>query len=65
MLWPTRRCELRVFDRVAQADARPAVLSRVDNRARVIYAAATPAVRKVNGARQLSSEIADNAKALG
>jgi hypothetical protein len=38
---------------------------RFDNRARVTYAVATPAVRKVSGARQHAATIADNAKALG
>jgi hypothetical protein len=38
---------------------------RVDKRARVTYAAATPAVRKVSGTRQHPTTIADNAKALG
>jgi hypothetical protein len=47
MIWPSRRCALRVFSRCAHADARPAVRSRVDNRARVTHAAATPAARKV------------------
>jgi hypothetical protein len=37
---------------------------RVDDRARVTYAAATPAVRKVSGARQHPAKIADNANAL-
>jgi hypothetical protein len=36
--WPLRRCALRVFNRHAQADARPAVRSRVENRAKVTYA---------------------------
>jgi hypothetical protein len=39
--------------------------ARVDNRARVTFAAAEPAVRKVSGARQHLAIIADNAKALG
>jgi len=39
--------------------------TRVDNRARVTYAAATPAVRKVSGARHHPAIIADKAKALG
>jgi hypothetical protein len=56
MLWPSRR--------YAQAHARLAVRSRVDDRARVTYAAATPAVRKVSVARQHLSTIADNAKCL-
>jgi hypothetical protein len=38
---------------------------RVDDRARLTYAAATPAVRKVSGARQHPATIPDNAKALG
>jgi hypothetical protein len=63
--WLLRSCSLRVFNRGAQADARPAVRLRVDNRARVTYAAATPAVRKVSGARQNSLTIADNPKAFG
>jgi|AntAceMinimDraft_5_1070358.scaffolds.fasta_scaffold108302_1 hypothetical protein len=37
---------------------------RVNDRARVTYAAATPAVRKASGARQHAAEIADNGKAL-
>jgi hypothetical protein len=37
---------------------------RVDDRGRLAEAAATPAVQKVFGARQLPAAIADNAKAL-
>jgi hypothetical protein len=37
---------------------------RVHNHARVTYAAATPAVRKVSGARKHPVTIADNANAL-
>jgi hypothetical protein len=37
---------------------------RVYNGARVTFAAATPAVRKVSGTRQNTVTIADNAKAL-
>jgi hypothetical protein len=39
-------------------------MMRVDDRARLTYAA-TPAVRKVSGARQNATTIVDNAKALG
>jgi hypothetical protein len=38
---------------------------RVDDRDKVTNAAASPAVRKVSGARQHPATIADNAKALG
>jgi hypothetical protein len=66
MLWQLRRCALRVLNRGAQAEARLCKrAARVDYRARVTFAAATPAVRKVSGARQSPSAIADNAKALG
>jgi hypothetical protein len=58
MLLPLHRCAFRVLNRGAQADARPAVRSRVDDRARVTYAAVTPAVRKVSGARQNPATIA-------
>jgi hypothetical protein len=44
--------------------ARLAYVARVDDRARVTYAAATPAVRKVSGARQHPATTADNEKAL-
>jgi hypothetical protein len=37
---------------------------RVDNRAREMYAAATPAVRKLSGARQNPAIIANNANRL-
>jgi hypothetical protein len=42
-----------------------AFVKRIDDRARIAYAAATPAVRKASGARQHPATIADNAKALG
>jgi hypothetical protein len=51
ILWQLRRCTLRVLNRSAQADTRPA--ARVDN-------LATPPVRKVSGARQHPATIADN-----
>jgi hypothetical protein len=38
---------------------------RLNGRAKVTYASATPAVRKASGARQHPEAIADNAKALG
>jgi hypothetical protein len=51
--------------RIRRLHARLAYVMRVDIRARVMYAAATPAVRKVlSGARQQPATIADNAKAL-
>jgi len=40
------------------------VQARVDDRAKVTYAEATPAVWKVSGARQHPATIADNAKTL-
>jgi hypothetical protein len=42
---------------------RRAYLMLVDNRARVTYTAATPAVRKASGARTHPATIADSAKA--
>jgi hypothetical protein len=45
--------------------ARLAYVMRVDDRARVTYAAATLAVRKISGARQHAAVIADNARASG
>jgi len=51
--------------RTRRLHARLAYVICVDNRARVTYAAATPAVQKVSGARQHAATIADNAKALG
>jgi hypothetical protein len=62
--------------RTRRLHARLAYVMRVDNRVKVTYAAATPAVRaqastvkknavpKVFGARQHPATIADNAKAL-
>jgi hypothetical protein len=51
--------------RTRRLHARLAYVVRVDIRARVTYAAATPAVRKVlSGTRQHPATIADNAKAL-
>jgi hypothetical protein len=44
---------------------RLAYMMRVENRAKVMYAAATSAVRKVSGARQHPVTTADNADALG
>jgi hypothetical protein len=49
--------------RARRLRARMAYVMRVDDGARVTYAAATPAVRKVSGARQNAAAIADNAKA--
>jgi hypothetical protein len=63
MLWQLRHCALRVFNYGAQAHARPA--ARVDHRARETYAEASPAVRKVSGARQRPLAIAGNTKAFG
>jgi hypothetical protein len=40
-------------------------MMRVDDRARVAHAAATPAARNAPGARVNLAAIADNAKALG
>jgi hypothetical protein len=57
MLWPLRRCELRVLTRGAQAYARPAVRAHAST-------VKKDAVRKVSGARQHPATIADNAKAL-
>jgi hypothetical protein len=58
MLWPLRRCALRVLNRGTQADARPPVRARAST-------VKKEAVRKVSGARQNPSAISDNAKALG
>jgi hypothetical protein len=57
ILWPMRRCALRVLNRGAQADARPAVGAHASM-------VKKDAVRKVSGARQHPATIADNAKAL-
>jgi hypothetical protein len=53
-----RRFELRVLNRGAQADARPAVRARAST-------VKKDAVRGVSGARQNTATIADNAKVLG
>jgi hypothetical protein len=45
MLWPLRRCALRVLNRGAQADAHPAVRARGST-------VKKGAVRKVSGVRQ-------------
>jgi hypothetical protein len=58
IVWPLRRCALRVLSRGAQADARPAVRAHA-------FTVRKNAVRKVSGARQSPAIIADNAKALG
>jgi hypothetical protein len=54
---PLHCCALRVLNRGAQADARPAVRTRTSTVKR-------EAVRKVTGAEQNPAVIADNAKAL-
>jgi hypothetical protein len=51
--------------RTRQLRERLAYMMRVDNRAKVTYAAATLAVRKVSGARQHPATFADKANALG
>jgi hypothetical protein len=51
--------------RTRRLHARLAYVIRVGYRAKVIYAAATPAVKKLSGARLNAATIADNAKALG
>ena len=58
MLWPLRRCALRVLNRGAQADARPAVRAHTPT-------VKKDTVRKISGARQHPATIAGNAKALG
>jgi hypothetical protein len=63
MIWLLRRCVLRVLNRGAQADTRPA--ARVDDRARATYAEATPAMRKVSGARNQGRCSANNRWSLG
>jgi hypothetical protein len=52
MLWPLRRCALRVLNHGAQAGARSAVRAHAS-------------VRRLSGARQHTATIADNEKALG
>jgi hypothetical protein len=64
MLWQLRRRALRVLDLGAQADARPAVRTGANNRARITYAAAPPAVRNISGARLNPVTIAEILKAL-
>jgi hypothetical protein len=62
LLWPLRRCALRVLKRGAQADARPAVRRHALT---VKKSAVKKASRDASGSRQLPVTIADNAKALG
>jgi|AntAceMinimDraft_5_1070358.scaffolds.fasta_scaffold231292_1 hypothetical protein len=57
MLWNFRRCALRVHNRGAQANARPAMRAQAST-------VKKDAVRKVFGARQHPATIDDNTKAL-
>jgi hypothetical protein len=50
--------------RTRRLHARMAYVKRVDYRARVTYAEASPVERKISGARQNLAITADNAKAL-
>jgi hypothetical protein len=58
MLWPLRRCALRVLYRGAPADARPAVRAHDSTVKKDV-------IRKVSGAHQHPAAIAGNVKALG
>jgi hypothetical protein len=56
--WPLRRCALRVLNRGARADARPAVRALAST-------VRISAVRKAPGARQYPAIFSDNAEAPG